>query len=169
MDEKTIYQITMMENDSQELKLKKLLFYRSEIQHEYTLLYSRVSTYVTSQSFLTIAFASAMNNRGTTSDGVFSFWFPIVLSLIGIITSLTVRGGITGAIETIALWHIKQDRLFANDVAMNDYDVHREFSNKSDPIDRKHRRILEFAQIMPYVFLIAWCLFAAIDLYIRIK
>jgi hypothetical protein len=158
-----------MENDSEETKLKKLQFYRSEIQHEYTLLYSRVSTYVTSQSFLTIAFASAMNNRGTGTNDIFSLWFPIVLSLIGIITSVTVRGGINGAIQTIALWHIKQDRLFANDVAMDDYYVSMKSSDKRDPIDKKHRRILEFAQIMPYVFLVAWCLFAVLDIYLHIK
>lgn len=159
----------MMENDSQETKLKKLQYYRSEIQHEYTLLYSRVSTYVTSQSFLTIAFASAMNNRGSGSNDMFSLWFPIVLSLIGIITSVTVRGGINGAIQTIALWHVKQDALFANDASMDDYYVIMESSNKKDPIDKKHRRILEFAQIMPYVFLIAWCLFAVLDIYLHLS
>ena len=159
----------MIEKDSNETKLRKLDFYRSEIQHEYTLLYSRVSTYVTSQSFLTIAFASAMSNRSSGRNDTFSLWFPIILSLIGIITSITVRGGVNGAIDTIALWHIKQNNLFENDFFMDDYRVTRATAQKKSPLDVKHRRILEFAQIMPYVFLIAWILFAAIDIWLHLK
>ncbi len=160
----------MAEKDSQETKLNKLQFYRSEIQHEYTLLYSRISTYVTSQSFLTIAFASAMSNRSAGWNDIFSLWFPILLSLIGIVTSVMVRGGVNGAIETISLWHVKQYRLFDEDPSMDDYHVTRGMpKNNKMPIDKKHRRILEFAQGMPYVFLIAWCLFALLDIFLHIK
>jgi hypothetical protein len=159
----------MTEKDPQEIKLQKLAFYRNEIQHEYTLLYSRVSTYVTSQSFLTIAFASGMSNRSAGWNDMFSLWFPITLSLIGIVTSVTVRGGVNGAIETIALWHVKQNELFENDPLMNDYMVSRYQPRDPAGPDTKHRRILEFAQIMPYVFLVAWCLFAVLDIYLHIK
>ncbi len=159
----------MTEKDSNETKLKKLDFYRSEIQHEYTLLYSRISTYVTSQSFLTIAFASAMINRAAGWNDSFSLWFPIILSLIGIITSITVRGGVNGAIDTIALWHVKQNKLFENDSFMDDYRVTRNAAQKKNPLDVKHRRILEFAQIMPYVFLAAWILFGALDIFLHLK
>ncbi len=159
----------MTEEDSHEVKLKKLEFYRSEIQHEYTLLYSRVSTYVTSQSFLTIAFASAMSNRSAGWNDLFSLWFPILLSLIGIITSVTVRGGVNGAIETIALWHVKQNKLFENDALMDDYRVIRQPGRNRNPLDARHRHILEFAQIMPYVFLTAWCLFGLLDILLHIK
>ena len=159
----------MIEKDSQEVKVKKLEFYRSEIQHEYSLLYSRVGTYITSQSFLIIAFASAMSNRNAAWNDFFSLWFPILLSLIGIVTSLTVRGGVNGAIETIALWHVKQNKLFENDPLMNDYYVYKQPEWSSKSVDAKHRRILEFAQIMPYVFLVAWLLFALLDIYLHIK
>ncbi len=159
----------MIEKDLQEDKLKKLEFYRSEIQHEYTLLYSRVGTYVTSQSFLTIAFASAVVNRSAGWSDFFSLWFPILLSLIGIVTSIAVRGGVNGAIQTIALWHIKQEKLFENDPWMSDYHVGSQPAQSSKSADAKHGRILEFAQIMPYVFLVAWILFAFLDIYLHIK
>ncbi|MDQ2862160.1 MAG: hypothetical protein M3R50_00670 [Bacteroidota bacterium] len=155
--------------ESQETKLSKLQFYRTEIQHEYSLLYSRTGTYVTSQSFLTIAFASAMVNRNAASNDIFSLWFPIILSLIGIVTSITVRGGVDGAVGTIALWHVKQNKLFESDPAMNDYHVEWKHSHSGNPVDAKHRRILEFAQVMPYVFLTAWILFAFIAIYLHVK
>ncbi len=159
----------MSDKDIEDTKLKKLEFYRSEIQHEYTLLYSRVSTYVTSQSFLTIAFASAMGNRSAAWNDMFSFWFPLILSLIGIITSITVRGGVNGAVESIALWHLKQMKLFENDGFMDDYSISKQPRKNSNPVDAKHRHILEFAQIMPYVFLAAWCLFGILDVYMHTK
>ena len=158
----------MAEKETLEIKLKKLEFYRSEIQHEYTLLYSRVSTYVTSQSFLTIAFASAMSNRSAAGNQVFSLWFPILLSLIGIITSLTVRGGVNGSVDTIGLWHVKQNKLFESDPLMDDYLVTLQVKSKN-PLDKNNRHSLEFAQIMPYVFLISWCLFGLLDIYLHIK
>lgn len=157
-----------MEKDSLEVKINKLTFYRSEIQHEYTLLYSRVSTYVTSQSFLTIAYASAMSNRSSAFNDFFSLWFPMILVLIGIVTSLTVRGGVNGAIQTIALWHIKQNKLFESDPLMADYHVERHLKKDDKPVDAKHRRILEYAQVMPYVFLTGWILFALIDIYLHV-
>src|SRR4051812_18938097 len=46
--------------ESREVKLRKLGFYRSEIKHEFALLTDRVSTCVTSQSFLCAAYASAI-------------------------------------------------------------------------------------------------------------
>jgi len=155
--------------ESRETKLNKLQFYRTEIQHEYSLLYSRTGTYVTSQSFLTIAFASAMVNRNASSTDIFSLWFPIILSLIGIITSIMVRGGVDGALQTIALWHVKQNKLFESDPAMNDYHVAWKHEHSGNPVDAKHRRILEFAQVMPYVFLIAWILFAFLAIYLHVK
>jgi hypothetical protein len=159
----------MIEKDLQKDKLEKLEFYRSEIQHEYALLYSRVGTFVTSQSFLTIAFASAMTNRSAGWNDFFSLWFPILLSLIGIVTSLAVRGGVNGAVQTIALWHIKQDKLFENAPYMNDFHVERQPARSSKSADAKHGHLLEFAQIMPYVFLVAWILFAFLDIYLHIK
>jgi hypothetical protein len=160
----------MTEKDPTEIKLTKLQYYRTEIQHEYTLLYSRVSTYVTSQSFLTIAFASAMGSRNVARwSESFSFWFPLLLSLIGIFTSLTIRGGVKAAIDTIALWHINQNKLFENDPAMEDFEVHAPLAKSQSPLDAKHKRILEYAQIMPRMFLVAWCVFGALDIYLHIK
>jgi hypothetical protein len=46
--------------ETHQVKLEKLKFYRAEIKHEFNLLYDRVNSYITSQSFLVIGFALSM-------------------------------------------------------------------------------------------------------------
>ena len=157
------------DKNQQEADLKKLSFYRSEIKHEFTLLYNRVSSYVTSQSFLTIAYASAMNNTNPKWGTLFTVIFPTGLALLGIIISLSVYNGIIGAVDTIALWHVKQNKLFNNNPEMDDYRIQRTASSKDSPVDLVHQRSLGFARIIPHVFFVAWCIFGMLTLYLHFK
>lgn len=157
--------------ETTDLKLKKLKFYRSEIKHEFTLLYDRVSAYVTSQSFLTIAFASAMNNSNEKWGVLFTLLFPVGLALLGIVTSVRVIDGISSAIHTISMWHAKQNHLFAGDENLVDYKIQREDESlpSDGPVDAVHMRSLSFAKFTPRVFLVAWCLFALLAVYLHFR
>ena len=154
-----------------EVNLKKLSFYRSEIKHEFTLLSSRMNAYVTSQSFLMIAFASAMNNTNPHWGKMFTLVFPVGLALLGMVTSLRAYQGIVAAVHTIASWHGKQNQLFENDLAMDDYRVQRSrpIFEPDSSVDAVHQSSLTFAQFTPRVFLIAWCLFSALAVFLHVK
>lgn len=87
---------------------ERLNFYRSEIHFESTLLASRTSGYLSSQSFLIIAFASSMANTNPEWGSLFRLVVPTVLALLGLITSLHAIPGIRASYDVIERWHIKQ-------------------------------------------------------------
>ena len=62
---------------------ERLNFYRSEIHFESTLLASRTSGYLSSQSFLMIAFASSMANTNPDWGSLFRLVVPSILALLG--------------------------------------------------------------------------------------
>ena len=87
---------------------ERLNFYRSEIHFESTLLASRTSSYLSSQSFLMIAFASSMANTNPEWGSLFRLVVPSMLALLGLITSLHAIPGIRGSFDVIERWHHKQ-------------------------------------------------------------
>src|SRR5690606_24437225 len=90
---------------------ERLLFYRSEIHFESSLLAERTSAYLSSQSFLMIAFASTMANSNPDWGNLFRLVVPAVLALLGLITSLHAMPGIKSNFEVIERWHQKQAEL----------------------------------------------------------
>src|SRR3546814_545556 len=70
---------------------ERLIFYRSEIHFESSLLAERTSAYLSSQSFLMIAFASSMANSNPEWGELFRLVVPAILSALGLITSLQDR------------------------------------------------------------------------------
>lgn len=151
-------------------KLEKLKFYRAEIKQEYDLLAGRVNSYVTSQSFLCIAYASSMGNLNPQWGNIFTLVFPIVLVWLGIATSIQASRGITAAFRTIELWHIKQNKIFENDSALEDYHLIRfNPSDTASPQDLIYVRGLAFAKWSPRIFLAAWGIFGALAVFLHFK
>ena len=152
-------------------KLKKLDFYRSEDMHEWSLLTSRVSTLVTSQSFLVSGYAISMGNSIVPH---FTLYFPLLLSVIGLCITWYSYPGITGGAQIITLWHKKQGRLFllnpdeseadpeaaCPDPAMNDYRDGRTLAvskaTGNVPMDPVQANSLRFATVMPLLFGVTW-------------
>lgn len=157
----------MEPDDAQEafqIKLERLKFYRAEIQHEFNLLANRVSSYITSQSFLVIGFAMSMGNMNPQWGDVFRLIVPIALTLMGLTTSILVWPGIKGATSTIGLWRDKQGKLLADDARFDAYHVERVIvrSRQGRTVDRIHERSLLFALWSPWVFMVAWTAFGAL-------
>ncbi len=90
---------------------ERLNFYRAEIHFESTLLASRTSGYLSSQSFLIIAFASSMANTNPEWGALFRLVVPAVLAILGLITSLHAIPGIRASYDIIERWHHKQGEL----------------------------------------------------------
>ncbi len=65
--------------------LDRLKYYRSEIRHEFDLISARLSSYLTAQSFLVLAYAAAMNNTNPKSQDLFPLAFSSLISVIAIL------------------------------------------------------------------------------------
>jgi hypothetical protein len=154
-----------------DVKLEKLRFYRAEIQHEFNLLSTRVSAYITSQSFLVVGFALAMSNMNPHWGSLFRLIFPPALALLGVATSVQAWLGIKGASDTINLWRDKQQQLFNHDPSMEDYRIERPVlpSKHGRPVDLIHERSLWFAKCSPWIFTMAWCAFGVLAFVLSFK
>ena len=130
-----------------------------------------MSAYLASQSFLVIAFVSAMGNSNARWGTLFTLVLPCGLAVLGLALSLRAHDAIEAAVETIALWHVKQNRLFEGDALMDDYRVQRPSSaaNPQAPVDAVHRRSLAFSRMVPRIFLVAWCVFFSLALFFHFK
>lgn len=140
---------------------ERLNFYRSEIHFESTLLASRTSGYLSSQSFLMIAFASSMANNNPDWGNLFRLVVPGLLALLGLITSLHAIPGIRASYDVIERWHIKQAELLQveghvgllpnNDSAL--------FGEGSSPTGgQRYKRTLLFSLRTPILFGSVWAL-----------
>ena len=142
-------------------KREKLNFYRSEDHQEWSLLSNRLSAYITSQSFLITTYAISMGNMNAKWGHLFTLLFPVIVSGLGLTTSVLALPGIDGAKQVIQLWREKQDRLFEGDEMMQDFndDRPRTLNNqKNGPTDQIHDASLRFAIITPRLFGGAWAI-----------
>jgi hypothetical protein len=161
------------QTDSQEMlqtKLRRLEFYRAEVKHEFNLLSNRLNAYITSQSFLVIAFALSMSNMNPQWTSLLRLTLPASLAILGVITSLQARQGIRGASDVIR-WLDKEGKLFGGDPRMDDYRVDRPVAASGDgsPVDIIHERSLAFAKRLPWVFTVAWSVFGLFALIASFK
>ncbi len=118
---------------------------RDEIRAEHSLIASRLSWYVTSQSFLVTAFAISCGNNFRW----FSWFSTLLLPSIGFLSSLLIFPSIVAACRTIELWHSKQTRFFES---------HAEFKKAFD-LKRQswvHRQSLLFPKLIPLLFGSLW-------------
>lgn len=154
---------------SHEEALNRLRFYRSEIKDEFALLSNRVGAHISAQSFLIIAYASAMGNLNPQWGHHFRLIFPPMLALLGIVNSIQAWLGIRAASDTIALWRLKQHELLTHYPALAAYHVDRPFVKRRDGkiVDITHERSLVFARWSPLTFIVAWLIFATIALWLN--
>jgi hypothetical protein len=150
--------------------LDKLKFYREEIKAEFALLSNRVSAHISSQSFLIIAYASAMGNQHPRWGEEFRLLFSIALVILGITTSLQAWLGIRAASDTIALWRSKQNDLLEHNPALEDYRVQRPVVTRRNGklVDITHERSLVFSRWTPLTFTIAWLAFGSLSVALRL-
>jgi hypothetical protein len=131
---------------------------RDELKHEYGVLASRLTAYITSQAFLVSAFAVAMNNSDPAWGSRYRLLFPLLLSIMGVVLSVRANPGIKGVCQIIERWHIRQSELLA--VAtdeLDDWEVLRQ-----PTVATVNERNLWFAQTSPWIFGASWTLMGLI-------
>jgi len=166
-------------------KLEKLKFYRDEDRQEWNLISNRVSSYITSQSFLVSAYTIAMGNGNPKWGDTFTLYFPLLLATVGLFASFYAYPAISAARTIIELWHKKQGRLYLlnpdeaeknpeaaqHDPMMDDFRDGRPLiparRANGEPVDELHLRSLRFAIAMPWLFGITWIVLAGLVLVLR--
>jgi hypothetical protein len=136
--------------------LEKLLFYRDEIKHEFSLLAMRSTILVTCQSFLVVPFAilhAAPNFR--------SMLVPTyIIAALGIYVALMLRRPLNAAHRTIDKWLIKHRSLMKSSEALKDLVIDRDMIPGVDSDirkDRDHIMSLAFSRHGPWAFVLFWC------------
>jgi hypothetical protein len=128
---------------------------RDEVKHEQSVLGSRISSYITSQSFLISAYAVANNHQADRWGFGFRFYVSMTLSLVGFLLSARATPGIIDASNIIARWHDRQDQLLIDHPEL---EIYQTFSREE--MKGVRRRDLWFAQAAAYIFMAAWVILA---------
>lgn len=146
----------------------RLDFYRSEIHFETTNLSSRTNAYLSSQSFLVIAYASSMANLNPQWGVVFTLVVPIMLALFGVFSSIMAWPGIKAACDVIDHWYYKQNGLLRSDPAIGlSYDDSPLFSSW-ESTGKDHKLSLLFSIRTPWMFCIFWLCLGGFAIFVHI-
>jgi hypothetical protein len=146
---------------------QRLDFYRREIQYEMNILSNRTNAYLASQSFLVIAYASSMANMNPEWGKLFTLVVPLMMSILGIVSSVHAWPGIQAAYQIIDHWYYKQSNLLQNDPSMGRaYDDSPLFT-KQESTHGGYRKALLFSMRTPWIFGVFWLLLGAFGVYVH--
>jgi len=149
-----------------------LKFYRGEIRFQSNLLSGRLNAFISSQSFLLIAYASAASSLIGQWEQPFALLFPTVVALLGFVLALQARPGIKVAYEVVEEWQQRQTELLIGSPELGRYDLHadtRESDRQSSTaVDKRHsQQGAIFARHAPRIFAVAWCYFGLLPLALK--
>jgi hypothetical protein len=146
----------------------RLDFYRKEIQYETMMLSGRTNAYLGAQSCLVIAYSSSMANVNPEWGNLFSLVVSILLSVLGLITSLHAWSGIKAAYEITDHWYFKQSHLLDSQPGMSDvYDDTPLFA-KRESNQRGYRDALKFSMRSPWIFSTLWILLGGFSAFLHL-
>ena len=151
--------------------IRRLGTFRGEIQFESQMLSSRLGAYLSSQSFLIIAYASTMN-AGWAKPGVFMLLVSLPLTLLGFVLSLDALRAIKSSYGVIQRWHDRQNALLEQHADLADYwpTHHREDEPPRDPtLSRRFHEGSLFAIRSPWIFGIVWIYLAGVSVWLFLR
>jgi hypothetical protein len=136
--------------------------YRSEVQHEMSLMLARLNALLTSQSFLVIAYASSMAIANGHWSEPLAMLLPPFLALLGFVLAIEGRIGIVAARRALWRWQHRLDELVRKDPSLCDW------ADTLDEGARDTRRAGElFAVRSPIIFMGAWVFLFCLPLVLR--
>ncbi|WP_278392967.1 hypothetical protein [Sphingobium yanoikuyae] len=95
--------------------------YRGEVSHEMELMLARLNALLTSQSFLVIAYASAMAISNGQWNRPFAMLLPPFLAILGFVLAVEGRTGILAARSAMGRWQERLDALVAENPELSDW------------------------------------------------
>ena len=133
-----------------------LAFIRDQTRFELGLLHDRVNALVAAESFLAIAFTTAMGNA--TAWGVsFARVVSPVLAVLGLLLALLAWPGIDATVRIILRWTARQDALLARHTALGSTrwgQAAQGRDSRGDGPDQ--RRSMLFFRAVPGLFVLVW-------------
>jgi len=138
-------------------------FCREEIKHEYNVLGNRLTSYITSQSFLFTTYGVSMQNPNATWGITFRLAFPLIVCTVGILTSIRATPGIQSVCAILDSLHTRQYKMYEDPQVRT-----------LDPTDAKwimdiHKESLKFAGLASYIFGVAWIALLVLALYVYFR
>lgn len=161
----------MQDTNARDENIKRLAAFRGEIQFESQMLSGRLGAYLSSQSFLVIAYASTMN-AGWAQPGVFVLLVSLPLALLGFVLSLDALRSIRTSYGVIQRWHDRQNALLEQHGHLADYwpTEHGADEPPRDPtLGRRFREGTLFAIRSPWIFGIAWIYLAGVAVWLYLR
>ncbi|WP_025822430.1 hypothetical protein [Asaia astilbis] len=133
-------------------------FFRGEVRSESNAINCRLQALLGSQSFLVIAYATALT--GFHKDGAvdLTILVPCLFCLLGFLLALMALPGIRAGYACIEKWEKKQSELISRNELLGDMSL---ISTKIEAYDTRcrARRAAMFTHQAPLLFLIAWSIF----------
>ncbi|MHA6299890.1 hypothetical protein [Devosia sp. CAU 1758] len=134
---------------------------RNEIRAEISLLNSRLNALISSQSFLVIAYGSALAAAYDDWANPFIVILPPILAILGLVLVLEARPGIFAAQEAMAHWREREERL------IDQYPELTQFTLATDGAERERMHLRQhagtkFSTRVPLILLAAWGVFFAL-------
>ncbi|HDZ55492.1 MAG TPA: hypothetical protein ENI17_08670 [Pseudomonas xinjiangensis] len=146
----------------------RLDFYRREIYNETGNLASRTNAYLSSQSFLVIAYASSMAITNPEWGPLFTLVVPATMALFGILSGVSAWPGIKAACDIIEHWYLKQSGLLNSHPTIGRaYDDSPLFSDWESS-DSGQRKSLTFSKRTPWLFSTFWAFLGIFALWIQL-
>ncbi|MBB2203270.1 hypothetical protein [Gluconacetobacter tumulisoli] len=145
-----------------------LAFYRSEIRFESEVVNGRLQALLGSQSFLVIAYATALTGANNHWGNTLLLIGPVLFSLLGFVLALMAWPGIRAAYAAIAKWEEKERALHGRCSYLVNFTL---AANEDDSLDmtRRNQEGALFAHRAPIVFVVAWTIFGIIPFYLYLK
>lgn len=140
---------------------------RGEIRAEIALLNSRLNALLSSQSFLVIAYGSALGAGYGDWHGLFTVTLPPFLALFGFVLVLEARPGIAAAQEAIAQWRHREATLLDRQPELQSLTL------ATDKAERERRQLRQhagtiFSTRLPIILLTAWTLMFLLPFILRV-
>lgn len=143
-----------------------LLHIRTEIRFETGLASERLNSFISSQSFLVIAYASSMASSNARWEQVFTILIPPFLALLGLALSVLAWPGIIASQAVIERWREKERDLLGGHPDLLERTLVADDAGRAD-IDRRRLEGALFARRAPLVFVVAWCWLAALPIWLH--
>jgi len=142
-----------MEKDLRDRRLKQFETYRAEDKHECSLLSSRLTALLTSQSFLAVAAASVYAKLNPPENTRIVTGIAILAFLLAVVTSLAICIGC----NVLRRWHEFGGALLKQDEDRDQRRILRGFHTKRRQVDLRHWLSMDWLHaFMPFAFGTAW-------------
>jgi len=155
--------LTLDPNDTSRAAV--LNYYRSEIRFETEVVNARLNALLSSQSFLIIAYATAISANASDWRKAVITLLPPGLALLGFTLAASAAPGIRAAYVAISRWEGREHSLHQQCATLSPFNLGNEELESRDMAKRSREGAL-FAKRAPLAFMVAWAAFLGLSIYL---